>query len=205
VSLGELPEIQATRAAVWRARSRAGFAVDSVVLVLGCVLLLCALADSVVSWPADDVLISAPDLERLGAIILVPSWIWILASGVILFGFRNKRGTTDWKKLKPGRALLKRPMVLAFFGLALLVFFVIVVGFVIGAAKGSLRILPEGVHQVSTLDLNNADWTTVTPHEYQVWDARFVREDALFGYFALFMIGGSLYFHRLHRRSARLV
>jgi len=68
---------------------------------------------------------------------------------------------------------------------------VIVVGFVIGADKGSLRVLPGGVHQVST-SLNNGNWTTVSPQQYEIWDARFVREDAFFGIFALALIGSSL-------------
>jgi hypothetical protein len=205
VTLAELPEPKLTRAAAWRTTSRASLVVDAVVFLLGWVLLVTALADSVASWPSDQVLLSSADLQRLGGIILIPSWIWLLASCGVLYGFSQNRNSSgfraSWRRLKASKAVLRRPMVIALIGLALLVLFVIIVGFVIGADKGSLRILPPGVHQVSTLDLNNADWTTVTPHQYQVWDARFVREDAFFGYFALFMIGLSLWFQRLHRRG----
>jgi hypothetical protein len=89
---------------------------------------------------------------------------------------------------------------LAAAGMVVLV--IVVVGFVIGAAKGSLRVLPNGAHQVSTLDLNSATWTTVTAASYNRWAARFIREDALFGFFGLVTVGFSLLVHNL-RRSVR--
>jgi len=88
-------------------------------------------------------------------------------------------------------------------GAALLVFVVIVVGFVIGGDKGSLRVLTGGVHQVSTGSMNAGKWTTVSPQQYQMWNARFVREDAFFGYLALFLMGFALLMLRLHRERPR--
>ena len=78
----------------------------------------------------------------------------------------------------------------------------IVVGFVLGGAKGSIRILPGGVHQVSTLDLNSARWTTVSADEYQTWAARFVRGDAIFAIFGLAMVGFGVAIRVLRRRLA---
>ena len=79
----------------------------------------------------------------------------------------------------------------------------VVVGFAIGAAKGSLRVLPDGAHQVSTLGLNSAKWTTVTPAVYNGWAARFIREDAWFGFFGVVMVGFSVLMHKTYV-SARL-
>jgi hypothetical protein len=90
---------------------------------------------------------------------------------------------------------------MGFVGTSVVLLVVIVMGFVIGADKGSLRIVADGVHQVSTLSVNNANWTAVSPEQYQAWDARFIREDAFFGFFGLAMIGFSLLMLRLHRKG----
>ena len=206
VTLAEPPGPKSPRIAAWRTASRTSLVLDCVVLLLGVVLLVVALGDSVVSWPSDRVLLSSADLERLGGVILIPSWIWLLASVAVAYGFSRDRrfpgfGAT-WRGL---RKHMRRPMIAAFIGLTALTLFVIVVGFVVGAHKGSLRVLPSGIHQVSTLDLHSGAWTTVTPHQYQVWDARFIREDAALAIFALFMIGVSMLFVRVHRLRPKTI
>ena len=88
-----------------------------------------------------------------------------------------------------------------FTALLLVVVAVIVVGFVIGADKGSLRILHGDVFQVSTIDVNGASWTTISAHEFQVWNARFIREDAFLALFGIAMVGFSTLMLRLHRAT----
>jgi hypothetical protein len=97
------------------------------------------------------------------------------------------------------RTALKSPTVRTFGGLALLLLTVALVDHAIGWATGSLRVLSNGVHQVSTSSLDHSQWTTVTAHQYQVWDARFVREEVLIGILALAMVALSLSFRGLHR------
>lgn len=190
------------RYAALRLRSKACYAVDVVVFCLGAVLLVVPVLDSVVSWPSNAVLIEASTLEHLAAVLLIPAWAWILISVAMLIGSRARRATQD----RDGRRWRLRnvhvtPIVLIFAALLLLIVGVITVGFVIGADKGSLRIIHGSVFQVSTLGLNNATWTTITPHEYHVWNARFIREDAFFAVFGLAMIGFSTLMFRLHRTT----
>ena len=87
VTLAELPGPKSTRIATWRTRSRTSLVLDVAVLLLGLLLLVVALTDSMVSWPSDHVLLSSGDLERLGGVILIPSWIWLLASVGVAYGF----------------------------------------------------------------------------------------------------------------------
>jgi hypothetical protein len=41
-------------------------------------------------------------------------------------------------------------------------------GFLLGAAKGTVRILPGPRYQVSTIDLNQAAWTTVPLSQFRL-------------------------------------
>lgn len=156
--------------------------------------------DSLASWPSDRVLISASALERIAGFVLIPAWIWILVSAALVNGLRARNARAR-PRVWPGRESMTKPIVIAFVGTAVVLLGVVVVGFVIGADKGSLRIVADGVHQVSTLSVNNANWTAVSSEQYQAWDARFVREDAFFGFFGLAMIGFSLLMLRLHRKD----
>ena len=52
------------------------------------------------------------------------------------------------------------------------------------------------------MDLNDAKWTCVTPAEYRIWQARFVREDGLFTALGLILAGISLGILRLRRTAA---
>jgi hypothetical protein len=58
-------------------------------------------------------------------------------------------------------------------------------GFVVGAAKGAVRILPGPRYQVSTIDVNQSAWTTVPLNQFHLWQACFVREDGPFMFFGL--------------------
>jgi hypothetical protein len=150
---------------------------------------------SVLSWPGNWVLISASRLGPIAGILLVPTWIWVLGSGYFEAAARPPSRDNSYL------SLMKSPAVRAFGALALLLLAVLLVDHAIGWANGSLRILPDGVHQVSTSSLDHSSWTTVSGHQYQVWDARFAREEALIGVLALAMIILSLSFLRLHRAT----
>ena len=104
--------------------------------------------------------------------------------------------------LQGSKTRLSRPKVWALVGLTALTVAVVIGGFVVGADKGSLRIVAS-VGQVSTPGLNSGIWTAVTPHQYQVWDAGFIREEAALSIFALIMIGISVWFVGLHRRGLK--
>jgi hypothetical protein len=49
--------------------------------------------------------------------------------------------------------------------------------------------------------LDHSNWTSVSGHQYRVWDARFVCEDALIGILALAMMILWLSFLRRHRAT----
>lgn len=180
----------------WRVRSRTCAAIDVVVLCVGVLLFLVPLVDSVLSWPGNWVLISASRLGPIAAIFLVPTWLWVLGSMYFEAAARTPP-RDNWY-----RTVMKSPTVRAFGVLALLLLTVLLVGYAIGWATGSLRVLPNGVHQVSTSSLDHSNWTSVSGHQYQVWCARFVREDALIGVLALAMIILSISYLRLHRATA---
>ena len=187
---------------MWRLGSRWCVPLDWLVGIAGLVLTILSCTDSVVSWWGYAVLVYPATLEHAAAVLLLPSWAWVLVSSIMLGGNprSRKRPTRPalrqaWEPLKGSWKRILR--FLAVMGLVVLA--VVVTGFAAGAAKGSLRVLPGGVHQVSTLDLNSANWTTVSPAEYGRWAARFVREDAAFGFFGVVMVGFSLLVHNLRR------
>jgi hypothetical protein len=192
-----------TRFALWRTQSTACAAIDGAVLVLGVALVLIPTLDSILSWPTDTVLLSATDLERLAGFLLIPAWIWMLGSAALIGGSRKRQhaGTKSW--FRSGTRAVNKPIVIVLVGTALAVLIVVVVSFVIGGDKGSLRILPGGVHQVSTLGVNSAIWTTISVRQYRMWDARFVREDAVFAFFGLAMIWFSVVMLRLRANVER--
>ena len=190
------------RFAAWRSRSRLCTVLDWFVGAAGLVLTVVPAFDSVVSWPRNTVLVYPGALERLAGALLLPSWAWVLGSSWMLAGIpaRGRRSANlpvrqSWGRLGESWKRVLRSVVVA----GMVVAAIVVVGFVLGAAKGSLRVLPDGAHQVSTLDLNSANWTTVTPAGYNRWAARFIREDAMFGFFGVVMIGFSLLVHNLRR------
>ena len=197
VMTAELANKTPRRLADWRARSFGCALVDVLALAAGVSLIVISEMDSIASWPANDVLISPSSLERLAAILLLPAWIWMLASLAILGVVRR-----DPSGARPSIRMRWRsqPATWLLGATAIIVLATVVIGFVIGGAKGSTRILPGNVYQVSTLVLNGASWTTVSPAAFRVWEARFIREDAFFAYFGLFLVGGEFGLLYAHRR-----
>ena len=151
-----------------------------------------AAADSVVTWFSNTIWISPTSLEHAMAFVVIPGWIWLLLGSAILYSRDGRRLQLRRLSRGPTAALA----MLAAFCLA-----VIVGSFAIGGAKGSLRVLPGPRYQVSTLGLNDAEWTTVTATQYRVWEARFLREDAGFTLFGLFMLGGAVVVTGTRRRT----
>lgn len=100
------------------------------------------------------------------------------------------------RNMYPGRRV---PGVLLAIGV--LCICVIAVGFALGAAKGSGYVLPGPRYEISTSDLNAGALTTVSADQYAYWQARFVRLDALFTLFGLFMISNSLGRLQLHHTA----
>ena len=189
-----------TRFSDRRARSSLARVVDYIVGLAGAALIGVSLVDAVGTFWHNRVLIFPATLEHFAGALLLPSWPWIMISGLMVFGLPKRDGTrwprrsrrlAYWRQAAPWAAALA------------VVFAVVVIGSVLGAGKGSLRVLPGGIHQVSTLDLNTAQWTTVSAGEYQEWAARFVREDAFFALFGLVLVGFTAAMRSLRRQLIR--
>jgi hypothetical protein len=189
-----------TRFSDRRARSSLARVVDGVVGLAGAALIGVSLVDAVGTFWHNRVLIFPATLEHLAGALLLPSWPWIMISGLMIFGLPKRDGTrwprrprrlANWRQAAPWAAALA------------VILTVVVIGFGLGAGKGALRVLPGGIHQVSTLDLNSAQWTTVSASEYQEWAARFVREDAFFAFFGMALAGFAAAMQRLRRQLTR--
>jgi hypothetical protein len=179
-------------------RSQLCAALDVIAALAGAGLFVVAAVDSVVSWPADTVLLTDPQLSRVAGIVLPPGWLWMIASLVMIYGPAQRQGAGPawlWARLPRRSRVALAVAVLLCAG-------VVAGGVVIGADKGAARILPGPRYEVSILDLNDARWTRITPGEYRVLQARFVREDGLLTVFGLVLAGVSLGFLRLRRTAA---
>jgi hypothetical protein len=182
-----------TRFAEWRVRSRLCLGLDVLTASARLVLVVVSTADSIASWRSNYVFLPPTALEHLAGWILLPSWPWMIISAVMVYGLRRER----WRDSRRW-GIRRRTLVVFYVCLATLVL-IEVLGFVIGADKGSLRTLPNGIHQVSTLSLNHAEWTDISTAQFHLWQARFVREDAAFGFFGLFLIGFSLLIRQIRK------
>jgi hypothetical protein len=177
----------------WRLRSRACAVADVIGVAAGISLYAVAGIDSVVSWPSDQVLLSDPDLSTIAGVLLVPTWVWLIFSAGMVSG-----RTRSWRLSQ----LPARPRI-CFAAAAVVCVAVVAGGFVLGAAKGAVRILPGPRYQVSTLDINQAAWTTVPLRQFHLWQASFVREDGFFMVFGLVAATGFIALLHLHREAVR--
>jgi hypothetical protein len=169
-----------------------------VFIVVGALLFIVPLVDSAVSWPANHVVLDSAALSSWAA-VLIPGWIWLIVSYGAVFGFDGRRRRPKYKGVLGTHA---GTVVAACAAVALAV---VIAGFVIGGSKGSVRVLPNSITQVSTLDLNNAEWTTVSSKAAAMWQARFVREDAVLSLFGLVLMTGAYAFPKLGRARARVL
>ena len=189
-----------------RIRSRVCALGDIVAATAGLLLLVLVATDSLVSWPAGQVLMNHSELAHVAAAIIIPCWTWFLVSIPIAIGL-PKSGEKQGAGERAQRRLIRRAMYprrqhrLGIGLVGILCVGVIVGGFVVGAAKGNARVLPGSRYEVSTLNLNNAKWTPVSASQYAVWQARYVREDGFLTLFGLVLAGGSLGLLQLHRTA----
>jgi len=173
----------------WRLRSRSCAVADMIGAAAAISLYAVAGIDSVVSWPSNQVLLSEPELSTIAAVLLFPTWVWVIFSAGMAYDRTQHWGL----KQMPARPRA------CFAAAAAVCAAVIVGGFVLGAAKGSVRILPGPRYQVSTIDINQSAWTTVPLSQFRYWQASFVREDGfcmLFGLAAATILIALLHLHR---------
>ena len=159
----------------WRLRSRSCAVADVIAVAAAISLYAVAGIDSVVSWPSNQVLLSDPDLSRVATVLFVPPFLWLIVSA----GMVPDR-TRYWRLSQ----LPAWPRA-CFAAAAAVCAAVIVGGFVLGAAKGAVRVLPGPRYQVSVIGNSQTGWTTVPLSQFRLWQASFVREDGLFMFFGL--------------------
>jgi len=188
--LGPGPENESTPS---RLRSRACAVADMIGAAAGISLYAVVGIDSVVSWPSNQVLLSEPDLSTIAGVLLVPTWVWLIFSVGMLPG-----RTRSWRLSQ----LPARPRT-CFAAAAVVCVAVVAGGFVLGAAKGAVRILPGPRYQVSTIDINQSAWTTVPLRQFHLWQASFVREDGPLMIFGLVAATGFIALLHLHREATR--
>ena len=177
----------------WRLRARAYAVSDIIGAAAGISLYAVVGIDSVVSWPSNQVLISDPNLSNIAGVLLIPTWVWLIFS----VGMASGR-TQSWRLSQ----LPARPRI-CFAAAAVVCAAVVAGGFVLGAAKGSARILPGPRYQVSIIDPNPSAWTTVPLNQFHLWQASFVREDGPLMVFGLVAATGFIALLHLHRQAAR--
>jgi hypothetical protein len=192
VALRDDPRWPPTRFAPWRLHSRVAAVLDDLSIVLGCVLFVGSLALALATWPSDRVLVSPTDVQRWAAALLIPGWAWLLISGLLFSGFRRENYRRRWGPRLPSAAIAV--VVVA----ALLCVVTIGGGLLIGAAKGSLRVAAHQ-YEVFSGSLNSGEWTTVSHGMYRRWEARFLRLDSFFSFFALAMVCSAAGYRRLAR------
>lgn len=188
-----------TRFSNWRARSPFAHFTDAVVGGAGVALIGASLLDAVGTFWDTHVFFYPSPLEHFAAALLLPCWPWMIISAWMIGGTPRRHQGQRWKQTWSAVNSSRSAPWTAAFGVIVVV---LVIGFILGAAKGSLRILPGDVHQVSTPGLNSAQWTTINPTAYRLWAARFVREDAFFAIFGLAMIAFAEAMRSLRQRLA---
>jgi hypothetical protein len=186
----------------WWLRFRLFDAIYVAMCACGALMLVVAALDSAVSWPSDRVLIAPATLEnRLALPLIFPGWLVMMLTFVALGGQRRRKGRpAAWSWKVPRLGL---PWALGVTVLIVAVLGFILVSLILGADKGSVRQLSGPRYQVSFTAGNEGPWTTVSAGDYRRWEARIVREDAIFTAFGLAELGAAVAILRL-RRAARL-
>jgi hypothetical protein len=177
----------------WRLRSRSCAVADMIGAAASISLYAVAGIDSVVSWPSNQVLLSDPDLSRVFTVLFVPPFLWLIASA----GMVPDR--TRYWRLSQLPAWSRACFVAA----AVVCAVVIAGGFVLGAAKGAVRVLPGPRYQVSVIGNSQTGWTTVPLSQFRFWQASFVREDGFFMFFGLLAATAFIALLHLRREATR--
>lgn len=201
-----IPHTAPTRLMWWRLCSRVCAAVDITVVAVMVVLCVVSMVGSAVSWPTDVVLIK-PEPITIGspsAVIVLIAVLWLCVSVGMLVSWRGGRWVgIDMRRSGIDVQPLSRRGRFAFGLVNVLVLAVMAGNFFAGVAEGEARVLPGSGYEVRTAELNGGAWTTVSAGDYQVWQARFLREEGLG-----FLVAGSvlslieLGILRMHRRVA---
>ncbi len=186
----EKPDSELTR---WWLRSRSCAVADMIGAAASVSLYAVAGIDSVVSWPSNQVLLSDPDLSRVATVLFAPPFLWLIASA----GMVPDR--TRYWRLSQLPAWSRACLAAA----AVVCAAVIVGGFVPGAAKGAVRVLPGPRYQVSVIGNSQAGWTTVPLSQFRLWQASFVREDGFFMFFGLLAATAFIALLHLRREATR--
>ena len=134
----------------WRLRSRSCAVADVIAVAAAVSLYAVAGIDSVVSWPSNQVLLSDPDLVRIAIVLLAPTLVWLIVSAGMVSG-RAQSWRLSQLPAGPRACIVAAGVVCAA---------VFVGGFAVGAAKGSVRILPGPRYQVSVIGNSQTGWTT---------------------------------------------
>ena len=177
----------------WRLRSRWCAVADVIGVAVGVGVYAVAGIDSVVSWPSNRVLLSDPVLSSIALVLFVPTWLWLIMSA----GMISDRAQfwTPWQlPIWPRICFAAAGVVCAV---------VICGGYVVGAAKGAVRILPGPRYQVSTMEVNQSAWTTVPLSQFHLWQACFVRDDGPFTFFGLLAATGFICLLSVRREATR--
>jgi hypothetical protein len=177
----------------WRLRSRSCGVADMIAAAAAISLYAVAGIDSVVSWPSNQVLLSDPDLVRIAVVLLAPTLVWLIVSAGMVYG-RMQSWRLSQLPAGPRACIVAAAVVCAA---------VIFVGLVLGAAKGSVRILPGPRYQVSVIDNSPTGWTTVPLSQFRLWQASFVREDGFLMFFGLLIATAFIALLDLRREATR--
>ena len=178
---------------LWRLRSRSCGVADMIAVAAAISLYAVAGIDSVVSWPSNQVLLSDPELVRIAVVLLAPTLVWLIVSAGMVYG-RMQSWRLSQLPAGPRACIVAAAVVCAA---------VIVGGFMVGAAKGSVRILPGPRYQVSVIDNSQTGWTTVPLSQFRLWQASFVREDGFFMFFGLLAAYAFIALLDLRREATR--
>lgn len=194
--------------AEWRLRSRLCAAVDATIATVTAGLIATVTVDNVASWPSNQVLLSHQELSDSIGVLLAPCWAWLILSGCLAANARDHgfQRSGDRNLLVAPEAPSEFPpwsprARLAAIVAAVLCFAVNTIGTGFGVGKGEARILPGPRYEISTLSVNEAQWTPISAAQYQAWQASFIREDAFSSMcLAVFPVVASLALLELHRR-----
>jgi hypothetical protein len=178
---------------LWRLRSRSCGVADMIAVAAAISLYAVAGIDSVVSWPSNQVLLSDPELVRIAVVLLAPTLVWLIVSAGMVYG-RMQSWRLSQLPAGPRACIVAAAVVCAA---------VIVGGLMVGAAKGSVRILPGPRYQVSVIDNSQTGWTTVPLSQFRLWQASFVREDGFFMFFGLLAAYAFIALLDLRREATR--
>ena len=92
----------ATRLGMWLVESRVAVArlVSALVTRLAVALYVLSGLNSVVSWPADRVLVEPASPQRFTAWVILPGWAWLAAVLLLIVGWhrlRTREGSKFWR------------------------------------------------------------------------------------------------------------